>query len=1120
MTTPGDSANIELNKPQQEAVDHSGSPLLVLAGPGTGKTRVIIARLLRLLRDGADPSSLLAVTFSVKATNEMRERLALWAAPGGTELEDAASRVQVSTFHGLGRRITRRFADVLGVHPEPTLLDAAVAKRALRPLIEEMGLFRAFAGEGFASAIAEHLDFEAACKHNAKSPEDALAYAQGWRQRLAAGEHGLAGDGLKAQRLAQSLFEDHARLYDAFDRLCIRRGLLTFDDYLAYPLRIFRAKPDLASFLRAEFQHIVVDELQDVNPAQLELMRWIAPPGSDTDLCAVGDDDQAIYAFRGSDPAAVSAFKRDWPGHHTVTLSDNHRSAPNVVRVGNAVIERARTRVAPDKKIIAAGKHDSAGSVEAYTVPKDSDHGTLIGALILADRAANLGRKWSDYAVLVRGKSQLEQCAVALKLRGIPVDTRERPTPADDPGVQDLLAWIGLLVDPKDDRATQRLLVRPSFGVPVEKVRAWRESHGTARRAHASERGDDAGGDAPWPGLADWITANHADVPEVSRFGALLSELRRAATTMTADDAVEHIVREAHLVGDDGPERFDPAQRSARARALVAALRFARARQAFLDHPADLGAFLAYYNDLDDDGKNFRSPSSDDVDPGTGSDGDERPDAVSVITAHRAKGLEWDTVFVVKVSPGQGGFSIGKREEPGDHDLPADFTQRDASADADEELRLFYVACTRARRRLILTAKGKKAPKPKDVPGADLFQFLTHFRPDLGVAVVPMEDVLRAAGTQAPSELETELASTRSRTAGADRTELVRRETVRARQAAFAALHDAAAPGVNGDSMRAIEARLADAAHAIAALSRLGGTSAVPPTSLLSEVGAAGAPGSVAGPLLRRVTELQAQLAKPSHVHPWPAPAMPLRLSYTQVRSYIDCPRCWYLRYVLGLEDRGSAEANIGNVAHAALEGFYRRIRDAEAEGGRPPAPNDLHRLADAAFDRQFPVLSTDAEAQRKMLHAQLSGMLERLHPTTHQVLELELPITMPFVDSMGTKHTLFAKIDRLDLDSEGNHRVIDYKTGQAWKSLLEPKADDLQLGIYAMALAHHVGSDHPPQGNAEYWVLASGQRGVIALSDLKLDKVRQVIDDAVLGMRKPPYERSAKCSGHCLLMG
>jgi DNA helicase-2/ATP-dependent DNA helicase PcrA len=1117
MTTAGDSITTELNKPQREAVDHSGSPLLVLAGPGTGKTRVIIARLLRLLRDGSDPSSLLAVTFSVKATNEMRERLALWAAPGGTELEDAASRVQVSTFHGLGRRITRRFADVLGVHPEPTLLDVAVAKRALRPLIDEMGLFRAFAGEGFATAIAEHLDFEAACKHNARAPEDALAYAQAWRTRLASGDHGLAGDALKAQRLAQSLFEDHARLYDAFDRLCIKRGLLTFDDYLAYPLRVFRAKPDLASFLRAEFRHVVVDELQDVNPAQLELMRWIAPPDSGSDLCAVGDDDQAIYAFRGSDPAAVSAFKRDWPGHHTVTLSDNHRSAPNLVRVGNAVIERAHARVAPDKKIVAAGEHDSPGLVEAYTVPKDPDHGTLIGALILADRAASPGRKWSDYAVLARGKGQLEQCAVALKLRGIPVDTRERPSPADDPGVQDLFAWIGLLVDPKDDRATQRLLVRPSFSVPVETLRAWRESHDTARRAQATGRGEEGNGDERSPGLADWIIAHHGAVPEISRFGALLSELRRAAATMTADDAVEHIVREAHLVGDDGPEPLDPAQRSARARALVAALRFARSRQAFLDHPADLGAFLAYYNDLDDDGKNFRSPSSDDVDTGTGSDGDERPDAVSVITAHRAKGLEWDTVFVVKVRPGEGGFAIGKREEPGDHDLPTDFTRRDAGADADEELRLFYVACTRAKRRLILTAKEKKAPKPKDVPGADLFQFLTYFRPDLGIPVVPMEDVLRAAGTEAPSELETELASGRSNADGAARAELIRRETVRARQAAFAALHDAAAPGASGDSMLAIEARLADAARAIAALSGLSGTSAVPPTSLLSGFGSLDAG---AGPLLRRALELRDQLALPSQVHPWPAPAMPLRLSYTQVRAYIDCPRCWYLRYVLGLEDRGSAEANIGNVAHAALEGFYRRVRDAEAEGGRQPASADLHRLADAAFDRQFPAISTDADAQRKMLHAQLSGMLERLHPTTHQVLELELPITMPFVDSLGTKHTLFAKIDRLDLDADGNHRVIDYKTGQAWKSLLEPKADDLQLGIYAMALAHHVGSDQPPRGNAEYWVLASGQRGVIALSDLKLDKVRQVIDDAVLGMRTPPYERSAKCSGHCLLMG
>lgn len=1109
METRGASVidTIDLNKPQRDAVMHSAGPLLVLAGPGTGKTRVIIARLLRLLEEGADPTSLLAVTFSVKATEEMRERLALWARPGGDALVAAASRVQVSTFNSLGRRIARRFADALGIRPETTLLDAAVTKRTLRTLIAEMGLFPAFAGSGHASIIDEHAAFEAACKHNARSPEDAVMYAAKWRERLATEHHNLSGEALMAETLAKAHFESHARLYAAFDSHCLFRGLTTFDDDLAYPLRIFRKRPELASFLRAEFRHVVVDELQDVNAAQLELMKWIAPPvasGGATDLCAVGDDDQAIYAFRGSDPAAVLAFKKTWADHHTIPLTENHRSAPRVIEVGNAVIQRAVARVEAGKTIVAAGKHPTPGTVEAYTVKAEPDHGPLIAALILADRAKNPERKWSDFAVLVRGSGQLDQCAAALSLKNIPIDTRTRATPLTDPGVQDLLSWINLLCNPKDDGSAQRLLVRPPTGIAPQTIRAWRETHANARRAARVEGHD-------FPAFIDWAIAQHADNPELQRLGTLLTELRRAAATLPADQCIEHIVRQAHLAGGDGPEALDPSQRAARARALVSVLRFTRACQPNLDHPADLGAFLAYYNDLDDDGQNFRSLGSDDDNASSGTD--ERPDAVSVITAHRAKGLEWDTVFVPKVSPGRGGYSIGKREEPGDHELPAEFLGRDGSADSDEELRLFYVACTRAKRRLVLSAKTKKTPGPKAVPDADLFQYLTHFSPQLAIPVHTMDEALRAAGAEAPTELESELASRRA--SAESRAELLRRETAFVRQSAFAALHDAAAAGTSeaAPDLAPIESRLIDAAHAVAALARLNGdaTSRNTPTH---------AAPTHSGPLVRRVHELARRLASPNLETPWPPPHAPFHLSFTQIKAFLDCPRCWYLKYVLGLESRSSTEADIGTIAHTALQRFYAAWREHD-DGSEAslPAPAELHRLADTAFDERFPPLHPDRDHQRARLHAQFDSLLKHLHPTTHQVLELELNITMPFTDSKGNAHTLTAKIDRLDLSDNGEHRLIDYKTGKPAKYLLEPKKDDLQLGIYALALAHHL-AEPQPQGVAEYWVLSEGKAGVIALADLDLDKVRATIDKAAIGMLTPPYTRGKACSTHCDLLG
>ncbi|MFM9959343.1 MAG: ATP-dependent helicase [Phycisphaerales bacterium] len=1125
MLHPGDI--VPLNDAQREAVNHTGTPLLVLAGPGTGKTRVIIARLLRLLLEGREPDSLLAVTFSVKATQEMRSRLSEWAAEHlPADIAAGASKVHISTFHGLGRRLVRRFGDVLGVAPEPSLLDDAVAKRTLRKLVRDLGLFPHLAAEGHHAVLDEHLKFAAACKHNARTPDDALAHARAWAARLETNQDNLDNDALKAAKLSHAAFADHARLYDAFDRACLKEGLFTFDDDLAYPLRIFRKRPELAAYLRAEHRHVVVDELQDVNPAQLELLKWIAPPAprgasTGTDLCAVGDDDQAIYAFRGSDPAAVEAFRALWPTHHAVKLEENHRSAPRIVAVGNAVIERAHHRALGGKVIRAADTEAGPGVVEAYAVPDDKDHAHLVAALILQDKSSNPHRKWSDYAVLARGGAQLERTGAALALKGIPIDFRQRPTPRDEPAVQDLFAWLNLLTNARDDASTQRLLIRPSLGVNLEQVRAWREAHAAERRASQNQQN--------FPGLADWLATATSGVraheprasasgpsrpaptspnpePAVARFIELLTELRRTASTMPADHAVENLIRTAHLMGDDSPELLDPAQHTRRARALVDAVRFVRSRQPFLEHPADIAAYLAYDRDLDDEGKNFRAPG---LETEQNEEGEQRPDAVSVITAHRAKGLEWDTVFVVKIGRTNGSFAAGTREDPGDHKLPADFTGRPEPSDHDEEIRVLYVACTRAKRRLVLTAKKKAAPKKKDTSSDDVFVQLTHFRPDLQVPATPMEDTLRAVGVETPTLLEEELAAA-ARTASRD--EQLRRELVHARQWAFAALHDAAAPDLDEAAMRTVERRLSDAAHAVAALAAL--RAGTPPRHLETL--------AATSPLRARVESLIKQLAQQHALPLWPAPKPPLRLSYTQISNFQDCPRCWYLRTVLGLPDRGSTEANLGAVAHEALHLFYRKLRDAEDDPENLPLPRDLHALADAAFDKHFKALDPNADDERKKLHAQLDALLTKLHPTTSQVLELEFEVHLPITDARGITHLLTAKIDRLDLEPDGTYRLIDYKTGQPSKKLLEPAKDDLQLNIYALALAHHINADDrtPPTGRAEYWVLAQGAHGSINLADLNLDKTRETILKTIDAMLTPPYLKGKGCRGHCDLMG
>lgn len=1080
--------SIELNKAQREAVEHDAGPLLVLAGPGTGKTRVIIARILRMIEEGHDPAEILAVTFSVKATNEMRERLAAWAGPLG----DKAARVTISTFHSLGRRLTQRFGDTLGLKPELTLMDSAHGKRTLRALIARLNLFPHLRAVGCDNVISEHLRFEASCKHSARTPADAVRFA---RRRLEeARDASGTPDERAAARLSAETFHDHARLFEAFDASCIDRGVITFDDFLAYPLRIFARRPELASFVRAETRRVVVDEFQDVNPAQIELLRHIAPNSPTADLCVVGDDDQAIYAFRGSDPAAVRAFTDHWPGHRTVALTENHRCGPAILRVADTVIRRASSRVAPDKVITYAGPADAPAAkatVEGCTVPTDDDHGAAIAAIILADKSEHPERPWSSYAVLVRGGGQLDKCAASLQLAGIPIDLRREPPPSTDQSVQDLLAWIAVLAGRADASNVHRLLVRPPHLIAHETVQAWREEHARGSRSPA-----------PRPSFTDWLRTSRADHPGVAAYLSTLDELVRSTALVRADEAAEHIIRAAGLSGVDSPEPHDPESVAARSRALVAAVRFIRTRQPMLDPPGGLGAFLSYYNDLDKEEQEFRAPSSDQVD---GAEAPEGADAVAVLTAHRAKGLEWDTVFVVKVQAGNGGFSAGGsgREDAGDAALPPEFTGRPPLSEADEERRVFYVACTRAKRRLVLTAKNKKTWDNPD----DFFADLTRREPKLEVPVRTFDEVIAAAPSPPPGELERVMAE---RLGPPRRAELLRREETAVRQAALAALTEASSP-VGADAP-GLTARLDDAASAALAVGRLRSGRPDEAAALLG-----------AGPACGRVRELIERLRHSADAPLWPPPPAPLTLSFTQLEAFLKCPRCWYLRYVLDLAPIEHRSASLGAAIHEALRRFYEMVRDADATGAAPPA-SELHALADREFEKVFSALDPEAELQRARMHAQLDTLLEHQHPTTHQVIALEQAITFPFADSAGRTHRLFAKIDRLDLAPDGTHRLIDYKTGHATKKLHSPDKGDLQLGIYALALAHQVAGhdsvnpDIPP-GVCEYWLLSTGQRGVISFADLNLKKTREVIAKATSDMLTPPYAAGDKCEGHCTLI-
>ena len=1195
---PIDAADIldGLNEPQRRAVLHEGGPLLVLAGPGTGKTRVITRRIAHLIRvRSVEPESIVAVTFSVKAAQQLRDRLHDLIGP-------AADRVHARTFHGLGYRLIRRFGDMLPpappvrpVHPSRgaspaarasapfrgAIIDSAQQKRMLRRVILERDLMHASRAEGVDSAIDRVIACQAALADLSISPADCARFITDARARLAEGG-GLALDGspldataLLARRQRIDMLEEVSLAIEHFHHACHDAGLLTFSDLIGLPIRILAEVPRAAAIIRDEWRHLVVDELQDVNAAQIRLLSLLAPPSTDPDLCVVGDDDQSIYEFRGADDLAFQRFAAVWPRHTQVALTANYRSRREIVALAGAVISRADFRFAPDKVIHAAGDHpqapaDTAQSpaIQCVQLEDDRQDGEAIAAMLLLDRAANPARPWSSYAVVARSNADLFRVQAALEIEDIPVRRARTGSLVEDEGVKDVLAWIESLVEPRRTHAVLRLLHRPPFSIPTPRARDLERQYRALLSRY--EAGDPGAAD-PGP-FIPWLAAAHPDDHAITRLAALFTHLESHVPSSSAADLIERIIR------DTDPAHADliaGRERAARIIHLVTLIRFARQRQPRLDQPGDLRAFWAYWQDLDHSELDDRriNGSAESAESGGGGEGgsggyhapdgridgsDEPPpsdpaDGVQLITAHGAKGLEFHTVFVPRVSPNHGYGKSGN--DPG-LDLPADLAGRAGAAlPADtrtfkerrlaEERRIFYVACTRAESRLVLLSKKNKSRSKS----THFFEEIVHdpaLKPVL--SIIDVADLLKQAGSgglgrgfgwcrPSRSDIDSHTASFRGVDHRRETFEAARRD-LRASAAAALALADNPSldPAHREDSQRIL--RLTSLRLSALAYAEHAGL--VPPWAQNAakrnnshDASDAAAAADYAAQILAQAgqsaPDRSSSPADPGAT-PFPPPPPPLNLSYTYVRDYLSCPRCFYLNHILRLDRPPAPHLFVGAAVHGALEQFYSEFRDADSTGNPLPGRDRLIALGRIEF---FARLPRDQETDPSLLDqclAQLALVFDRLHDPAVNVVEIERRIEFRY-----GPHRMTAKLDRVDTiqlpDGAEGFRIVDYKSGRPIKSLLNPEPDDLQLGIYALALARSLDPDAPteagapdaldvaiPEGFAEYWLLASGQAGRIALSDLDLSAVRAEIDKAVAGILAGRFDPKPNCSGDCRL--
>ncbi len=411
-----------LNDEQRRAVEALDGPVLILAGAGVGKTRVLTARIAHLISTGrARPHEILAVTFTNKAAREMRQRV-------GAFLGSEQAMPWLGTFHSVGAKILRMHAELVSLRPNFTILDADDQLRLMKQLLQ-----------------AENLDEK-------RWPARALAaLIDGWKNR------GIEPRRVPASEAAAFAAGKGAALYEAYQARLKTLNAVDFGDLLLEPLRLLREHDDILALYRRRFRYILVDEYQDTNVVQYLLLRLIAQ--ADGNLCCVGDDDQSIYAWRGADVENILRFEKDFPGAKVIRLERNYRSTGHILAVASGLIAHNRGRLG---KTLFTDKPpgDRPTVTEA---PDAQEEARLIGEEIEA--AQHKGTSLDEIAILVRASFQMREFEERFIALGLPYKVIGGPRFYERAEIRDALAYLRCVAEPNDDLAFERIYNQPKRGL-------------------------------------------------------------------------------------------------------------------------------------------------------------------------------------------------------------------------------------------------------------------------------------------------------------------------------------------------------------------------------------------------------------------------------------------------------------------------------------------------------------------------------------------------------------------------------------------------------------------------------------------------------------------------------
>jgi DNA helicase II / ATP-dependent DNA helicase PcrA len=609
-----------LNEPQREGVVNTEGPCMLIAGAGSGKTRVLTFRIAELMRKGVDPFNIMALTFTNKAAREMRERLE-------KVVGHDARNLWMGTFHSVFSRILRAEAKHLGYPSDFTIYDTDDSKSLIRSIVKEKGLDDQIYK---ANTIYNRIS---AAKNRLISWQDYLGNAEL-----------LADD-------AANMRPEIGRIYQTYAQRCFKSGAMDFDDLLFNTDKLFREHLEVLNKYQHRIQYVLVDEFQDTNLCQYFIIRKLTSVHEN--ICVVGDDAQSIYAFRGADISNILNFERDYPELRVIKLEQNYRSTQNIVNAANSVIKRNRAQI--PKNVWTS--NEEGNLIELIKALSDNEEGRLVATSIFQEKMQHQ-LKFSDFAILYRTNSQSRAIEEALRRMNVKYKVVGGLSFYQRKEIKDILAYLRYVLNQQDEASFRRIINLPKRGIgdaTVDKIVVAANDHGATIWETLQNATPFVGARAAGP---------------IEDFVAMISRFQIEAQRKDAYDAAFEIAKGSGLLKElyedktvEGLSRYENVQE------LLNAIK------EFVDDPEredkSLGSFLQEVSLI----------------TGQDEDKDKDPDKVTLMTIHMAKGLEFKYVYIVGL----------------EEDLFPSQMMLSSRAELEEERRLFYVAITRAEKKLFLS---------------------------------------------------------------------------------------------------------------------------------------------------------------------------------------------------------------------------------------------------------------------------------------------------------------------------------------------------------------------------------------------------------------------------------